>query len=185
MFSLSVEYYGPYVTIGDNPPPSQSTQSSGTIPAGKEFTGQRLDSGTGLYCYGARYYDPEIGRFISPDTIVPDFANPQSLNRYTYVLNNPLKYIDPTGMQEGEVRFPEEEEYLAGDLSHAAYMEAYEDWKEAYYAGVQSGAKASTTTVSFSDSDFEAVDPDGKSVFSKDFNMNDLDRISWRIVIPP
>jgi hypothetical protein len=31
----------------------------------------------------------------------------------------------------------------------------------------------------------EAVDPDGKSVFSKDFNMNDLDRISWRIVIPP
>ena len=60
------------------------------------FTGQRLDS-SGLYYYGARYYDPAIGRFISADTIVQDYNNPQSLNRYTYVLNNPLKYTDPTG----------------------------------------------------------------------------------------
>jgi RHS repeat-associated protein len=60
------------------------------------FTGQRLD-GTGLYYYGARYYDPEIGRFISPDTIIPDPANPQALNRYSYCINNPLKYNDPTG----------------------------------------------------------------------------------------
>ena len=46
---------------------------------------------------GARMYDPELGRFISPDSIVPDFSNPQSLNRYSYVLNNALKYTDPTG----------------------------------------------------------------------------------------
>jgi hypothetical protein len=38
-----------------------------------------------------------MGRFISADTIVPNFANPQSLNRYSYCLNNPLKYIDPSG----------------------------------------------------------------------------------------
>jgi uncharacterized protein RhaS with RHS repeats len=50
-----------------------------------------------LYYYGARYYDPQIGRFISPDTIVPDPANPQTLNRYSYCLNNPLKYTDPSG----------------------------------------------------------------------------------------
>lgn len=47
--------------------------------------------------YGARYYWPEFGRFISPDTIVPEPGNPQSLNRYSYVLNNPLRYTDPTG----------------------------------------------------------------------------------------
>ena len=53
--------------------------------------------GTGLYYYGARYYDPAIGRFISADIIVQSPANPQTLNRYSYCINNPLKYIDPTG----------------------------------------------------------------------------------------
>lgn len=62
----------------------------------KLFTGQILDD-TGLYYYGARYYDPTIGRFISPDPIVQSPSNPQTLNRYSYVLNNPLKYIDPSG----------------------------------------------------------------------------------------
>ena len=42
-------------------------------------------------------YDPLIGRFISPDSIVPDWYDPQSLNRYSYCRNNPLKYTDPDG----------------------------------------------------------------------------------------
>lgn len=71
-------------------------QSEPEIPTDRLFTGQRYDD-TGLYYYGARYYDPEIGRFISPDTIVPDPMNPQTFNRYSYCLNNPLKYIDPSG----------------------------------------------------------------------------------------
>ncbi len=66
------------------------------MPTDRLFTGQRLDN-TGLYYYGARYYDPIIGRFISPDTIVQNRYNPQALNPYSYVLNNPLKYTDPTG----------------------------------------------------------------------------------------
>jgi hypothetical protein len=47
--------------------------------------------------YGARFYSPTLGRFLQPDTIIPSPANPQSYNRYSYVLNNPLLYIDPTG----------------------------------------------------------------------------------------
>ena len=43
------------------------------------------------------YYDPELGRFIQPDTVIPDLSNPQSYNRYSYCLNNPLRYTDPTG----------------------------------------------------------------------------------------
>jgi len=43
---------------------------------------------------------PEIGRFISPDTIVPEPGNPQSYNRYAYVRNNPMNFTDPTGHRE-------------------------------------------------------------------------------------
>ena len=69
------------------------------------YTGQRVETGgTGLYDYGARWYDPVIGRFIQADTIIPDPGDPQSLNRYSYVSNNPLKYTDPTGHRECEDR---------------------------------------------------------------------------------
>jgi RHS repeat-associated protein len=69
---------------------------AGNVPTDKLFTGQRLDS-TGLYYYGARYYNPIIGRFLSPDGVSPDLNNPQSFNKYAYCFNNPLKYNDPTG----------------------------------------------------------------------------------------
>jgi RHS repeat-associated protein len=75
--------------------PFGSTRT-GSVSTDKKFTGQRLD-GTGLYYYGARYYDATIGRFISPDTASPALMNPQSFNKYTYCSNNPLKYNDPTG----------------------------------------------------------------------------------------
>ncbi len=61
------------------------------------FTGQILDQDTGLYYYGARYYDAVLARFVQPDTIIPSLWNPQSYNRYAYTLNNPLRYTDPSG----------------------------------------------------------------------------------------
>ncbi|OGS10160.1 MAG: hypothetical protein A2386_06900 [Elusimicrobia bacterium RIFOXYB1_FULL_48_9] len=71
-------------------------QTSGTS-ASRKYTGQIFDSGTGLYYYNARYYDPLLGTFITPDTIVSNPYNPQNLNRYSYCLNNPIIYTDPTG----------------------------------------------------------------------------------------
>jgi len=61
-----------------------------------KFTGKELDD-TGLYYYGARYYLPEIGRFVQADALTGQIGDPLSLNRYAYVSNNPLKYVDPTG----------------------------------------------------------------------------------------
>jgi hypothetical protein len=55
--------------------------------------------------YGARFYSPRLGRFVSADSIVPDYNDPQALNRHSYVLNRPLQGGDPTGHQG-----PEEEE---------------------------------------------------------------------------
>jgi len=54
---------------------------------------------TGLLYYGARYYNPDIGRFLTADTVKGELRDTQSQNRYTYVKNNPLKYIDPRGNQ--------------------------------------------------------------------------------------
>ena len=62
------------------------------------YTGKELDD-IGLYYDGARYYNPGFTRFIQPDSLIPDIYNPQSLNRYSYVLNNPYKYVDPTGRE--------------------------------------------------------------------------------------
>jgi RHS repeat-associated protein len=61
------------------------------------YTGQESDGETGLMYYGARYYSAEIGRFVQPDSMLPDIYDPQEINRYGYVKNNPLKYTDPTG----------------------------------------------------------------------------------------
>lgn len=61
------------------------------------FTGQRSDSYIKLLDYGSRRYDPELGRFIQPDSIVPNPANPQAYDRYSYAFDNPVKYTDPSG----------------------------------------------------------------------------------------
>ncbi len=61
------------------------------------FTGQRFDEESGLYYYNARYYMPEIGRFITADKIIPSATDAQSYNRYSYTRNNPVNFIDPSG----------------------------------------------------------------------------------------
>jgi RHS repeat-associated protein len=80
--------------------------SSGTLPTDYRFTGQREQASVGLYHMGARWYDPRLGRWISADTIAPNPDSPQSLNRFSYVLGNPLKFTDPSGhKEEGECGF--------------------------------------------------------------------------------
>jgi RHS repeat-associated protein len=69
-------------------------------PTDYRFTGQRYDSYIKLVKMGARWYDPELGRWTSPDKIVPEPSNPQSLNRYSYAKNSPVRFVDPTGYFE-------------------------------------------------------------------------------------
>ncbi len=70
---------------------------NGRLEQGPKFTDQPNDIEDGLYFYQSRYYDPVLGRFIQPDTTVSNIHTPQSLNAYSYVQNNPLRYTDPTG----------------------------------------------------------------------------------------
>ncbi|MCX6879879.1 MAG: FG-GAP-like repeat-containing protein [Verrucomicrobia bacterium] len=78
--------------------PFGQTRGASDIAANdRGFTGHRRDADTGLLFMGARYYDPSTCQFVSPDSIVPDPENPQALNRYSYVYNDPLNNTDPTG----------------------------------------------------------------------------------------
>jgi RHS repeat-associated protein len=82
----------------------------------RQFTGKERDSESGLDYFGARYYGSALGRFTSPDEFkggfdgldgqaafaagpIPyaDIGDPQTLNKYVYVRNNPLRYVDPNG----------------------------------------------------------------------------------------
>jgi RHS repeat-associated protein len=73
------------------------SRNEGDVDPTHRFTGKELDPETGLYYYGGRYYDPEISRFVSPDPFVQDPEDPQNLNRYSYVENDPINYTDPSG----------------------------------------------------------------------------------------
>jgi len=116
-----IEYF-PYGTYRAKGSQSGTYDYDTTFPnANYTFTDQEDDDETGLYNYDARLYDPQLGRFISTDSIVPkqkelqvsysinaqptdntDLKNShhrdlQALNRYSYCLNNPLMYTDPSG----------------------------------------------------------------------------------------
>jgi len=65
-------------------------------------TGQEYDDELGFYNYGARLYDPVLGKFLSPDSIVQAPDDPQILNRYSYARNNRLYYTAPTTHEDTE-----------------------------------------------------------------------------------
>jgi RHS repeat-associated protein len=95
--SLTTDITGTLVAETRYLPYGEERWITGTLVTDFTFTGQRAEAGFRLMDYNARYYDPWLGRWLSPDPIVPDPTNPQSLNRYSYVYNRPLVYIDDGG----------------------------------------------------------------------------------------
>ncbi|MEJ2557318.1 MAG: RHS repeat-associated core domain-containing protein [Anaerolineae bacterium] len=137
--SLTTDIIGTVVAETRYLPYGEERWITGTLVTDFTFTGQRAEAGFRLMDYNARYYDPGLGRFVSADTVVPEYANPQSLNRYSYVLNRPLQGGDPTGHQgpvEEDFLSPEEYEAwldLSGRNPELTY-EQFEASREAYYA---------------------------------------------------
>ena len=72
-------------------------ESTGNVDNNITYAGYQYDEETGLYYLNARMYDPKIARFLQEDTYSGDPNDPLSLNLYTYCLNNPMVYYDPTG----------------------------------------------------------------------------------------
>jgi RHS repeat-associated protein len=136
----SAMYYYPYGetrTAESNPPSS----------ARYRYTDQEEDAETGLYNYVARHYDPVIGRFMSPDSIVPDYADPQSLNRYSYVMNNPLIYTDPTGQSYEEMGDSDWDYYFPTDPWMSGFDQSvfvntnYFSWEPNFTIGQMAGVE--------------------------------------------
>jgi RHS repeat-associated protein len=84
---LSKTFYHPWGT---------TRYSQGTTPTDYAFTGQMKEGD--IYFYNARWYDPQLGRFMQADAIVPPTQGIQGFDRYAYVNNNPLRFTDPSGM---------------------------------------------------------------------------------------
>jgi RHS repeat-associated protein len=95
--SLTSDSAGAVVAESRYLPYGQERWSNGAGVTDFGFTSQRADSGFGLLDYNARYYSATLGRFISPDSIVPDPTSSGGFNRYRYTRNNPCKYTDPSG----------------------------------------------------------------------------------------
>jgi len=77
--------------------PIENSRSGNPSVLRHTYTGQEADFETGLMYYRARYYDPVVGMFISPDRFVASSFDPQAFNRYAYARNNPMRYVDETG----------------------------------------------------------------------------------------
>jgi RHS repeat-associated protein len=93
--SVVTDSNGNVVNWNANHPYGENWQVSpaGTADLDKHrFTGKETDASSGLVYFGARFYDPEVGRFITVD------PGKDGLNWYAYCDNNPIKYVDPTGM---------------------------------------------------------------------------------------
>jgi RHS repeat-associated protein len=86
-----------YDAWGKRRNPNGTDAISITAQTTRGFTRHEHDDEAGLVNMNAREYDPLLGRFITPDTIIPSATNSQAYNRYSYVINNPLSLTDPTG----------------------------------------------------------------------------------------
>ncbi|NPU84134.1 MAG: RHS repeat-associated core domain-containing protein [Syntrophaceae bacterium] len=121
--------YAPYGTI-------RSYTGSRSV-TDYRYTGKELDMETGLYYYGARYYDPMIGRFITPDPALSLYIpapndnrrlpnggvfNPVTLNPYAYANNNPMKYVDPDGLWTTPVHLGQTINWLKKDDFVRSYL---------------------------------------------------------------
>jgi RHS repeat-associated protein len=138
---------GRTTTMGYTPPGNSAADG-----VRQKFTLKERDSETGLDFFKARYYSTLQGRFTSVDPITGVAKTPQSWNRYSYTLNNPLKYIDPDGERwaQREVAGGTEYLWLGNDDSYNAATDSksenYEGWTAVSFDETQNFTASSSST---------------------------------------
>ena len=93
-------------------PWGQIREQIGTSVNRQIFTGQETDEQTGLVYFGARFYDPDVGRFLNQDSYLGESNTPPSLHRYLYAYANPTYFVDPDGHAPTEAEQKAAQEWL-------------------------------------------------------------------------
>lgn len=105
--TIVTDQSGEVVETNDYDDYGNIVHSQSAIDNSYKFTGKELDAATGLQYFGQRYYDSNVSHFTSIDPLLISdpytlLSDPQKLNSYSHVYNNPIKYTDPTG-ESGEL----------------------------------------------------------------------------------
>lgn len=108
------ETYSPYGEKLDKEDSLAPDEGCGLLGTDVGYTGHVQDS-SGLVYAQQRYYDPQIGRFMSTDPVLPDMGGPKYFGRYQYAGNNPYRFVDPDGMAFGD---PEADNETGGGWSN-------------------------------------------------------------------
>jgi RHS repeat-associated protein len=114
-----VTYAGGYTPFGTQMWTEGSTSSKSS------YTGEWWDTRAGLLYLRARWLDVESGRFLSQDPIIGSLQQSQSINRYSYVLGNPLRYRDPTGRYGEDVHYVLTKQSVYGAIYYEAMARGY------------------------------------------------------------
>ncbi len=166
---------GNIVDLGEYLPYGQDRETNDLLQhSSYKFTDQEQDDGTGLYNYDARLYDPEIGQFIMADTIIPAPFNPQSLNRYAYCLNNPLRYVDPTGHWfDGVESDPSDYDLDYGGIEPEAHVD-YLDGDDYGEGDPDVGGSIHVEGSGWTKPSSESIE---KALYEKDYTTEELQRV--------
>lgn len=102
-------YFDAFGMSGHELVPFSEQMRNDVSVTGRTFTGHEYgeDIRSGLMSMGGREYDPTLGRFLSPDLLFQLPVSSQSYNRYSYVMNNPMTFIDPTGWEQSQTHSDE------------------------------------------------------------------------------
>jgi RHS repeat-associated protein len=144
------------------------------------YTGKEKDK-TNLYYFEARYNSPEFRHFTQADIAEPDYTDPQDLNRYSYVGNNPLSYVDYDGFKKKKKHLskreqrarslglnPDKDKYKVGKMSHKEYKRALKAHQETEKN--KTIAKSSTRTMPSSQQAYISTNSGSKIISHKNSN---------------
>jgi RHS repeat-associated protein len=129
---------------------TEYTPTGGIVTGGNAtrygYTGKEYDSIVGDTDMNARRYEESWGLFTKPDGVIAEAANPQQLNRYSYALNNPYKYIDPDGHEVRVVEENGQQVVYRNDARIGTIVDGSEQVTAQTYTAVINGQQGGTIT---------------------------------------